>query len=385
MNRSRFSLLSVGVALILLAVSCGSAPPPEQPAAPAPVPEKPAPVPETAPPPKPEPAPETAPPAPDKESPAALDNLLARVETARNDARTFDGPLYFEAETTAAENAYTQTKDKAKTDTAEQVEDAITQYTRVAETFEKILADSLPLYARDRTDEIIAAREAAVNEGAPALMPERSLSADQAAEEARRLYEDEGDYHSAAAAVPAIIARYSALALGIRAYKTRERIKFYNFERYDPDNFIRTDDLALGAINAYDGGSFDTARDAARTCLARYTGILNAGMKTHAVERRAAADTGRRTSVQNKAPVAVIDGFASAQNIFDTAEKLFHDGQYHDEQYIEAAELYSQAESAFAEVTAKAEQKRLLAEDAIRRAEESVTASENTARTAEGL
>jgi hypothetical protein len=384
MNRSRSWLLPLGVILILLAVSCGSAPPPEESVAPLPSPEasapEPAPAPEPEPAPEPAPETESAPAAPDGELLAALDGLLARVEAARDDAFAFDGPLYFEAETAAAEDAYALAKDEAKTDTAEQAEDAITRYTRIAEAFEKILADSLPLYARDRADEIIAARDAAVSEGAPALTPERSLSADRAAEETRRLYEEEGDYRRAAAAVPAIIARYQALLLGTRVYKTRERIEFYEFERYDPENFALTDNLALGALNAYDNGDIDTALDAAAGCLSRYTAILNTGMKTRAVERRAAADAGRRSSVQKKAPVAVKDSFASAQEIFDSAEKLFRD-----EQYIEAADLYFRAEFAFAEVTALAEQKRLLAEDAIKKAEQSVNTSENTARTAEGL
>jgi hypothetical protein len=212
------------------------------------------------------------------------------------------------------------------------------------------------------------------------LTPERFLAAEEAAEEARRLYEDEGDYRRAAAAVPLVIGRYNALVVGVRAYRTRERIEFYSFERYDPENFVRTDDLALGALNAYDNGDIDTALDTATGCFSRYTAILNTGMRAYAVERRTLADAGRRSSVQNKAPVAVKDDFALAQDIFDSAEKLFRD-----EQYIEAAELYFRAEFAFAEVTAMAEQKRLLAEEAIRKAEDSVAASENTARTAEEL
>jgi hypothetical protein len=306
--------------------------------------------------------------------------LRARAEAARNDALAFDGPVYFKDETAAVDDEYNSAKAETGEETAEQVEDAIDRYTRIVEAFEKILEDSLPLYARDRMDEVIAARNAAVSEGAPNLMPERFLSAEDAAEEARKLYEEEGDYRRAAAAVPLVIGRYNALALGVRAYRTRERIEFYSFERYDPENFAQTDDLALSALNAYDSGDIDTALDAAAGCFSRYTAILNTGMRAYALERRTAADTGRRSSVQSKAPVAVKDDFALAQGIFDSAEKLFRG-----EQYIEAAELYFRAEFAFAEVTAIAEQKRILAEEAIRRAEESVAASENTARTAEEL
>jgi hypothetical protein len=311
---------------------------------------------------------------------SSLNDLLARLEAARNGAYAFDGPVYFRPEADAAEAAYVSANAETQTDTPGQIEEAITRYTQVTEAFEKIFADSLPLYAEDRTRELVAARDAASREGAPDLTPERFQSAEDDTENARKLYEEEKDYYGAASAVFLAINRYKALAIGTRAYYTREQIEYYNFERYDPENFARTDDRAVAAIDAYDGGDLDTALDAAEECLVRYTVILGAGMKTYASERRAAADGERRFAVEKKANVAVRDDFATAQGIFDSAEKTFQG-----EQYIEASRLYFQAEFAFAEAGAAAEQKRLLAEDAIRRAEASTAASGDTARNAEGL
>ncbi|MDR0709608.1 MAG: hypothetical protein LBF77_06045 [Spirochaetaceae bacterium] len=377
MNFIRSWLLPLGVVLILAVAGCKSSPPPEEPAAPPS-----ASAPESPPPPAPEPEPEPAPaPADPREALlVSLDELLARVEAARNDAYAFDGPVYFKDETGAAEAAYVSANADAKKDTAEQIQDAITRYTRIAEAFEKIFEDSLPLYAGDRIREFNEVRDSAFSEGAFDLTPERVLAADGEAEEARKLYEEDKDYYAAAAAIFGAIDKYRALAIATRAYHVRNLIEFYNFERYDLKGFAQADDLAVTAINAYDADDLKTALDTAEECLLRYTVILNSGMKTYANERRAAADTERRVSLEKKANVAVKDDFAQAQNIFDLAEGVFRK-----EDYIEASKLYFQAEFAFAEVSAAAERKRLLAEDAIRRAEESTAASERTARNAEGL
>ncbi|MDR2177821.1 MAG: hypothetical protein LBP20_07275 [Treponema sp.] len=393
MNFIRSWLLPLAVVLILAVAACKSSPPPEEPAAPppasAPAPESPpppAPAPEepAAPSPAPEPAPAPEPtPAPVDPREGlliSLNDLLARIEKARNDVYAFDGPAYFKDETGDAEAAYTSAKAGAKTDTAEQIQDAITRYTRIAEAFEKVLRDSLPLYAADRAGEFTEARDNAFQEGAFDLTPERTLAADGQAEEARKLYEEDEDYYGAAAAIHGAIDKYRALAIGSRAYHVREQIEFYNFERYDPEGFDRADNLALTAIDAYDGDNIETALDTAEECLVRYTVILNAGMKTYASERRAAADTERRFSLEKKANVAVKDDFAAAQNAFDLAEGVF--GK---EEYLEASRLYFQAEFAFAEASAAAERKRLLAEEAIKKAEESTAATENTARNVEGL
>jgi hypothetical protein len=375
MNFIRFWLLPLSVVLILAVAACKSSPPPEDP-----VPPPPAPAPESPPPPTPAPEPAPAPVDNREALLVSLNELLARVEAARNGAYAFDGPVYFKNETGAAEAAYVSAGAEVKTDTAGQIQDAITRYTLIAEAFEKVFGDSLPLYAGDRTREFTAARDSAFSEGVFELTPERSLAADGQAEEARKLYEEDKDYYAAAAAILGAIDKYKALTLGSRAYHIREQIEFYNFARYDPEGFTRTDDLAVTAIDAYDGDDLKTALDTAEECLLRYTVILNSGMKTYANERRAAADTERRFSLEKKANVAVKDDFARAQNVFDLAEGVFRK-----EDYIEAFRLYFQAEFAFAEVAAAAEQKRLLAEDAIRKAEESAAASEKTARNAEGL
>jgi hypothetical protein len=308
-----------------------------------------------------------------------LNDLLARAEKARNDAYAFDGPVYFKDEIGDAEAAYGSAKTEVNTGTAEEIQDAITRYTHAAESFEKIFRDSLPLYAGDRAREFTEARDNALKEGAFDLTPERTLFADGQAEAARKLYEEEGDYYAAAAVIYGAIDRYRALTLGIRAYKVREQVEFYNFERYDPAGFDRADNLALAAIDAYDSDNIETALDAAEECLVRYTVILNAGMKTYAGERRAAADAERRFSLEKKANVAVKDDFAAAQNVFDSADRGFRN-----EEYLEASRLYFQAEFAFAEASAAAERKRLLAEDAIKKAEEFTAATENAARNAEG-
>jgi hypothetical protein len=376
MNSVRFRLLPLGLVLVLVIAACAGSPPPEEPAAPAPAPAQPAP--ESPPAPAPEPSPTPA--DPREALLASLNDLLARVEEARKHAYDIDGPVYFESETEAAEAGYASAGVEAKTETPEQIEDTINRYTEVAEAFEKVAWDSLPLYAQDRTNEVIEVRDDAFSSGAFELSPERLQVADAQAEEALRLYEEDKDYYGAAWTVFGAIDKYNALALGSQAYKTREQIEFYNFERYDLENFALADDLLYKAVESYDNDDIDEALNASEESLVRYSVIFNAGMKTYAIERRAAADTERRFSLEKKANVAVKDDFATAQDVFNLAETVFQD-----EQYIEASRLYFQAEFAFAEVAAAAERKRLLAEEAIRKAEESAATSENTARNAEAV
>jgi hypothetical protein len=358
----------MGCLLSLLVISCGSTPPPPE-EAPPPAPAQPAP-----PPPPPQPV---EPSGPDQALLDSLDAALARAEAARKLVIDFDGPVFFEQESADAEDQYQSAVTEAKTDTPEDIEEAIASYTQSAEAFEKIFEDTLPLYAQARWDEITEARDEAIDLGIIELAYDRFVIAASTVEAALGLYE-EGDYYAADDTARQAADRFKVLALMVKAYRTRGEIEFYSIGDYDPENSRIAGELFDTAVSAYDDGDLGAALNAAEETLLRYNLVLKAGMKPFALERKAAAEEERRFAEGLKADKAVKNDFATAVDVFDMAEVSFRE-----EHYLEASKLYFQSEFAFAAATAAVEEKRLKAEEALRLAAEKVAASEVTARNAE--
>jgi hypothetical protein len=294
-------------------------------------------------------------------------------------ARDFGGERYLPEETAAADTRYAALKPGAPGTEAE-AREALAAVLGLAETYEGIFERALPSYAEDRTAEIREVRERAVFMGILAYSPERLDVADDAGDEARRLYEDGEDYYAARDAAGVAEDRYRALALGAEALNEAYEIEFYEFGALDPEGYTEANRLFDGGLAAYDSGEVGDALAAAGSSLALYRGILDRGMKVYAGERRLAAEAERGYAEECKAPVAVRAEFESAARIFGLGEAA-----YGREEYREAANLYFQAEFGFAAAATTAEEKRLRAEAAIRRAEEVTAASEVVAQNAEDL
>jgi hypothetical protein len=375
------------ISLILAALlswavlSCAGAPPPEESPPPAPPLQK-------AEPPAPKPvepvteepaAVEPAPEPPDQGALSALEAAKARAETARTRAMDFDGPLYAEPDWQSAETRYAQAGEEEKAGTQGEARDSTARYDAAADAFDQVFKLALPRYAQTRENEVIEAREAALASGIGGIYPDRLEAAEQVVDQALAQYEAE-DYYPAADSAFLAVHLFNALKTGAAAFQAREEIAAGDFVKYDPDNYDLAEENGIRALAAYDALAAEEAQSAAGEALLRYNLVLSRGWESYAAERRALAAAERQAALDLKANVAVKPEFDAAAGIYSQGETAFRSRRY-----PEAVDFYFQSEYMFAGVCGTAAEKRRIAEEAIKKAENRTTASEETARNAEAI
>jgi hypothetical protein len=365
----------MGIALSLLMFACATAPLPEEEAPPAPVPEAPAPEPAPAPPPR-----DPSQDSPDQGTLSALAAAQERAEAARTRAFDFGGPEYYAQDWEAAESQYALAGARGQPATRTEAEEAIAGFNRAADAFDGVFHNALPKYAQAREDELVQARSDAIDAGALDSFTGQFSSADDTVDEALRLYEDEQDYYAAAAAARQALTMYGALKTGGNAYQAMLDIELYGFGRDDPEHYAAADEAGMAALAAYEALDVEEALARAEEALDGYNLVLETGWRTYAAQRAAAAEEERRIALELKANVAVRDDFEAAEGLYNQGA-----ASYRAEGYIDAADLYFQAEFLFAAVSASATEKRRAAEEAIRQAEERAQASEAAALEAEAI
>jgi hypothetical protein len=312
-----------------------------------------------------------------------LEAAKARAEAARSRAFDFRGPDYFAQDWDAAESQYALAKEQEKTATVGDARGSTSRYDQAAAAYDRIFENALPLYAQALEEEILQARAEAMDTGIAAISPDHVLSADDTADKALGLYEAK-DYYPAVAAALKALDMYRILKIGTEAYKARQEIMDYGFGKYDPDNYAAAEEVLLAGLDAYDALAFDDTVDTKDVLLqaeeARlgYNLVLDTGWRSYATERQASASAERQNALDLKANIAVRDDYDAAQGLYSQAASA-----YQAQRYVEAADLYFQAEFSFAVVAGSAAQKRRLAEEAIRAAQDKAVASEETARSAE--
>jgi hypothetical protein len=379
MKSKPFPGMVAGCLVFLAVLSCGGAPPPE----------------ETPPPGPPAAQPQGAPPArdPDAEPPdqAAIDNLqkaLARMDVSRQQALDIEAPEYFSPEWEAAEGRYAEARHSAGDATLGEVKKTIALYEAVAETYDNLARQCVPFFYEDLSDEILQARDGAIDGGIRDLSPSRLEAADLRIDEALDRYEAGNaaatnseaaeHYYAAAAAAFDALERYHALTLGARACQLGEEIEARGFADYDPENYGLAEDALDGGIAAYDDGDAAAALAQAEEAFLRYTLVMNQGWLGYAGGLKLSAETERHNALDAKANVAV-------KRDFDEADGLYTRGAaaYNNQDYAASAEYFSQSIPLFSNAAQTAEQKRVIAEEAIRTAETRLSQSEETAREAE--
>ena len=396
MKKSLFLAILLPILFIVLSTSCSSTPPQSEspppvtepapapvtspPVTPPPVSEPVPPVPEPVTPPPPpvsEPAPVTETPAgPSQASIDALNNVNSRAEEARKRAIDFECPDYFPSDWEAVEARYADAGALPKS-TDDEVQQAVASLNEVADTYDELFRKTISLYAQAREDEIIAARDELIATGLRASYPEYLRAADKNALRALSQYEA-GDYYTARDTATNALYEYQALYAAARVYLTRQEILDRNFDLYDPDSFNKADDVAWSAVNEYEAGNIKAAKDYAEEALLRYSLLLAAGRAAYATNLRDAATAARQRALDVRANVAVRDFFREADAVYSRAET-----DLKAERYEEAAYLYSESEVRFIIARRDTEEKRRIAEEAIREAEEKIEASDESARLAE--
>lgn len=355
----------IGVLIAVSLISCKTTPAPEAvpPAVTAEPPAAPVPA-----------DPEKGP--PDQAAIDALEAAKAQVEKSRTQAVDIESPRYFPQDWESVEGQYRSLGEPPPA-TLGEFRAAAETYRAVAKAYDDLARKCLPLYAADREREIRAAREGAVNAGAGSITPDRLRTADAMVEKAVSQY-NAGDYYPAAASAFTAVDMYKALEAGLGAYTTRREIVARDFVKYEPVNFEFADMISRAAISGYDTGDIEDARNKAEQARLWYSLVLDIGWETFASEHGTAAAEVQEDAYGLKAHVALKKDYDAATEILKQGDVLFSNRQF-----AEAVTRYTQAESRFITVRDAAREKRRLAEEALREAEEKVIKSDENARDAE--
>jgi len=342
MKKNIISILIILSVLALTVVSCKSTP--ETPAEPA--------------------QPSTPPPA--SSTSVALNTSKASAEKARQQAMDFESNSYFPSDWEAVEAQFNSAQTAAEYDAA-------------AKAYEELMKKSVPLYAQAREDEILAAREQLIATGFTEYFPQYLETADKLALEAHDQY-GAGDYYKAKETAASALNEYETLQSGAKVFLTRQEVIDRGFTQYDADNFLKADEVAQEAIDAFDAGDRATALAKMEEAQLRYNLALTNGWTAYAADRKTTATEERDMAIAERASIASRDTFRRGDSLYFEAEELLAA-----EKYSDAAIKFVDSEAIFAISRQETEEKRLRAEEAIRIAEEKIEESNESANEAERI
>jgi len=307
-----------------------------------------------------------------KSTPAEIASVTSNVEKIRKSAIDFEVPSYFPSEWENVETQYATAK-KMPTSNQGEINTAVAALNKTADRYGELFDMTIPLYAQAREDEIMAIREELDRSKFSVFFPQYVEKADKIALTAKDQY-DAKDYYTAKETAAKALDEYETLLLGAKILLARQEINDRGFSGYDPENLEKADEISQTALEAYDAGNKKTAVESAEEALLRYNIVLTNGWIAYSAERRASAIAEREKAIRNKVNIAVRDSFRDADAVFNSAE-----GNYKDEMYSVAAKQYIEAEALFVIAGQQTEEKRVLAQEAIRQAEEKIEESSGTA------
>ena len=310
---------------------------------------------------------------------ASLAREEDRARAARKLASDFEAPSLFPSDWESADSLFAQAEQQKDTSSRGAARESEARYAAAADAFEELAERSLALAYDYAEREILAAREAAIEAGASDLLPDFLLDADNTAISADDKYLAK-DYYGASDEAEKAFSMYTTLKTGLDAYKLREMISERNFESYGPSELASGDSALQDAADAYEAGDYGKARDKAEEALFNYNTLLKTAWETYVDGIRSSAAAERQKALDAKANVAVRMEFNSAEAIFNRANNALRVLEYG-----EASLLYEECRPLFIACTQMALEKQEAANDALRRADQRVAESEETARNAEAI
>ena len=237
-----------------------------------------------------------------------------------------------------------------------------------------------------------AARKVAIDFEGPSLFPSEWDAAEALhaeAEQQRRtstkdeVQESTGRYARAADAFEALADKTLAAAFEyaeIELAAAREAAVAAGAEAFAPDLLLDADNKAEDAQDKYQENDFYAALAAAEEALLKYNQALIAALESGVARTRAEAAAERQRALDLKANVAARNEYNSAEAVFNRANAAFQ-GQ----RYEEAINLYEECQPMFRLSAQMAQLRQQEAEEAMRRANQRVAESDETARSAEAV
>jgi len=310
--------------------------------------------------------------------PRIVDAAKVKTDAAKKQAIDFETHAYYPSEWEAIEARYKAAGEMPK-NTHDEIQKAVAEYDAITAAYNELFKKTVPLYAQAREDEILATREKLINTGFPGYFPEYLEKADNKTLAALELYEAE-DYYTAREAAADALAEYETLLLGADTFLARQEIIDRDFLKYDEENFSKADTISEDAMKEYDAGNKEKALEKAQEALLRYNLVLSNGWTAYCTERRIATIKERELAIAEKANIASRDLFRNGEVIHIQAEEEAATG-CHDI----GAVLYTEAEALYSIARKDTAEKRQRAELTMKKAEEKIVESGDTASEAERI
>ncbi|MCL2069487.1 MAG: hypothetical protein FWH19_00690 [Treponema sp.] len=309
----------------------------------------------------------------------ALNAAVARAAEARQQAADFDGEEFFPSEWESAEDLYNQARQQRDTSSASATRESTARFNRAADAFDEIFRRSLAENLECAEMEIAEARRAAVAAGAEERAPSYLADADNIVTRARGEF-DAGDYSAARASVMDALTIYDAIKAGLDALRMREEIENRGFEEYDRASFEAGNSALLAGRDQYSAGNYDGALNSAKAALAAYGQTLRAAMLEHIGDIRSEASAERQRALDARANVAAREEFEPGDFLYTRAN-----AELQRQNIADAGMLFFESIPRFTASIQLAMERRLAAEEALRRADQRVAESDEIARQAEDL
>jgi len=303
----------------------------------------------------------------------------AAAEEARSRAEYANGADYFPDEWDLAEGRYSKAKDYANPETKAESTAQLAEWKALKVVYDDIFNKSAPRFAVEQQKMLAAAREEAVKAGADELVPDRLAQADALADESRQKLE-KADFPGSVITGKDAMDRYNVLTAIAKAHNKQVEADNNQFFSVDPDNYMLAAEAGNKAVDLYDEANFPEAQEAADEALNRFTQVVKNGWVSKVEEKASVATEWRTASQEVKANVAVKPEYDAAERIYNNAHVALRA-----EEYAVATELFEQSGGLFAKAHDNAVIKRDKAEEALRRAEQKLAASEEKAQTAAEL
>lgn len=315
----------------------------------------------------------------DEASIRAFEDARARAEAARTKAQMVDAASYFPEGWNSAEARYGEADKAGSPATLGEARSRADEWGQIADTYDDLFERALPQFAADKEQQLLAAREAALEAGAGDILPDRFDATDELALSVRDKYNN-GDYSGALEDGTAAYDRYVVLKTVADAYALKQEADTYDFITYDPDNYEAGADAGNRAIDLLDQGSLANAKTSAGEAVDRFNLVLENGWIAYTNERSVAAQSWRQAALEAKANVAVRSEYQNADKTYNEAHVALRAREFQ-----EAADLFEKSGILFRQSRDAAIEKRVKADEAIRQAEQKVSESESKAQSAQDI
>lgn len=386
--------ISIGLLVLFTAVSCRTAPVPEEPLV-----------------------------QDLQEYLGVMDEASARAQAARQLALDFGAPSLLPNEWDAANALLDQAEHQRAVGTADEIGASTARYNAAADAFEALSARTIALNFANMERELTEARSAAVDVGAEVYFPDMLLHADNTVAAANEQH-NANDYYAARETALDALSMYRTLTAGIEAARIRQSIGIYLYALL-PDLLAESDAAGLSAFERWESGDYRGAESSAVQALAMFSAlgtavgaqVAAAGLSEDTAELapdalmemysaaedfftnweagdflaaqasaelslvrafRAAAIAERQRALNVRGNVAARVEFDSAQVIFAQANTAYNAGNMG-----EAGRLFNDCAPLFTQVTFLSIERQLIADELLRLANERMVESDETARAAE--